>query len=167
MCYFVTVAVQPNKESALAHLREAGLSLHPSGNRQLAAAFPAGHRLFEVTLGGCSCGLYAAAIGGPTEEEVRTKYKKKGWSRARVERAIESKRRTGRMGDGTPLFKAFMQAVSATVADAKRFFLFAHSYTAGTDAESFGMLPSLVFSLDGFLQGGGVYPEDTIAEVRA
>lgn len=166
MCYFVTVAVPAKRESALGHFRDAGYALRSCANRQLAAAFPGGFKLFEVTHGGCSCGLYAAAIQRPTEEGVRAKYAKKGWSPARIERAVASKRHSGRLGDGTPLFKAFLEAVRGAATDAKRLVLFAHWYSGGTDSEVFGSLDSSAFSVAEFIESGGVYPHDTIVDIR-
>ena len=93
MCYFITVAAVGSTAEALLNVRSRGLDVSPYTNRYLSRQLPEGSRTFALTSGGCSCGLYR---GDPPNDEqdqevlkrLRTKYQKKGWSQAKIERAI-------------------------------------------------------------------------------
>ena len=97
MCYFITIGVPPEHGETLRRLVPRGLRVEPSQNTSIAKAVGDGHGLFVITSGGCSCGLYRSAPDGDAYDDIRErearlrkKYANKGWTDAKIQRAIGS-----------------------------------------------------------------------------
>jgi hypothetical protein len=74
--------------------RRDGLGVAAAQNPRLAAAFPPADKLFWITHGGCSCDLNLSKhpdSGERTLAKERARYRKKGWSEAKVDRAMAAK----------------------------------------------------------------------------
>lgn len=93
MCYFITVAATADKAEALRNVRKRGVDVSPYTNRHLTRQLPEGCQTFALTSGGCSCDLFSAGPisngqGEGAVTRLRSNYQKKGWSQAKLERAI-------------------------------------------------------------------------------
>jgi hypothetical protein len=96
MCCFLTVGV---RETGVAILdaerrRRDGLAIASARNPRLIAAFPPADKLFWITHGGCSCDLDLSNRPQLSERPVErewARYRKKGWSEARIGRALAAK----------------------------------------------------------------------------
>jgi hypothetical protein len=95
VCYFIAVGVRDEGARVLELEREKheGFGVVPAANVDIAALFPKEDRLFWITHGGCSCDLVksrvSASKGG--REKERAQYRKKGWSEAKIDRALKAK----------------------------------------------------------------------------
>jgi len=92
----VTVGVREAGEAILdaEKQREGALEVAPVRNPHIAKLFPTGDRLFWITRGGCSCDLELSRHRGADESEIekeRARYRKKGWSEAKIARALQGK----------------------------------------------------------------------------
>lgn len=99
MCYFVTVELPAELAELPAGLvlRECRHALHPRR----------GGRLVEVTDGHCSCDFVRGH--GDDEERLATRYRKQGWSAARIARALEGYRAAaGRRCDKAAVFESWL-----------------------------------------------------------
>jgi hypothetical protein len=91
MCHFLTIAV-PGKsvpEVPKAFRRKIHFAEHT--NRSVTERIPSNWICFTVTSGGCSCGFYRAPNEAPDDRsKLEMKYRKKGWSEGKIQRALES-----------------------------------------------------------------------------
>src|SRR5688572_20722965 len=111
MCWFVTLGVSPAGAAALeviGHSRS-GLHVRKSSNPHVARIFGDADIRFDVTHGGCSCDFYAAVPEPDPNhiERARARYRRKGWSEAKIARALEASApaktaTVGRNRDGGP-----------------------------------------------------------------
>lgn len=99
MCHFITATLPENAphEALDAVARRSGRQFQPLATPAVVAQIPTGSAYFVTTLAHCDCGTIlgsarrsaARALDWATEE---AKFLKKGWSRAKVARALEQRR---------------------------------------------------------------------------
>ncbi len=92
MCHYVTVGVPAEKAGYLEQAIPRGLVADPTANHSIARHLPKDYRTYLVTSGMCSCDLFRRPVG-PVEQEAHRKkfhkkYQKRGWSKAKIERAM-------------------------------------------------------------------------------
>ncbi len=93
MCWFITVGVRPRGVVALrTAVAEVGVELWPARNPHVARCFPPGDVRFLLLKGGCSCGLVHSPPAPASEAKRARAARRKGWSRAKLQRALESAR---------------------------------------------------------------------------
>lgn len=91
MCFFLTIAVPAQHADRIDDVFGRGFQSHPSDNPFVAAALPPGYAARFITRDGCSCGLYARRNDEPADDHtasLRRKYAKRGWSEAKITRAV-------------------------------------------------------------------------------
>jgi hypothetical protein len=92
MCFFITISVPAQKANLVPEVFGRGFHTSQTANPAVIAALPASHATMLVTNGHCSCDLYASprsATEPDPEAHLRKKYAKRGWSKAKVMRAVE------------------------------------------------------------------------------
>ena len=99
MCHFLTATLpKAAPHQALDTIaRKFGRQFHPLASPAVTAQLPEGVGYFLTTLGHCDCGTVMgsarqAAARAPDWIAEEAKLLKKGWSRAKVERALEQRR---------------------------------------------------------------------------
>ncbi len=170
MCYFVTVGVPEARREAVEDLAKGreGFAVHVVRNRFLIEQFAPGNVLFYVTHGGCSCDLVAEPTGiSDAEEEARQRerYRRKGWSEAKIARALESrgeKKRHARPDDPRP---RFVDAIRQWVVSIGQVRLLAHSYSGSVDDEQLERFGQTTVTLAEFLRDEGTFPADTLVDI--
>lgn len=128
--------------------------------------------LLEALVGGhCSCELYRAPgdaeKAAAEDEQFRQKARRKGWSRAKTQRALEARRpalehRAARSDDASRLYRALAETVRAIGAIR----LFAHSSSGERNVEVVPAAERTAFSLAEWEANGFAFPSETLAEVR-
>ena len=91
MCYFITIGVPERHAHRIRDAFSRGYQRHETKSASVLAAFPPHYTARLVTSGVCSCGLYArprSPRSGNREQRLRQKYAKRGWSDAKIERAL-------------------------------------------------------------------------------
>lgn len=161
MCYFVFVSVPSSKVIAVENSATTGLSVHPISSPVVDALFPQGHVVFEVTDGACSCSLYPSNTRHRDEAKRRAKYKQKGWSASKIERALNSKRQhDSKKRDIGRTFETFLDNIVATAGEIG---LFVHWFKGSTVGESLNSL----HTIKRYVGEGWDYPPDTLILIRA
>ena len=92
MCFFVTVAVPSQYVDRIGEVFGRGFQTHETANPSVMAALPAGYAARRITSGMCSCDLYGRRRTAEAPNPVahlRRKYEKRGWSEAKIKRALE------------------------------------------------------------------------------
>ncbi len=101
MCLFVTVGSTATLEDLQEAFDPPELQLEPANNPSVKSLLPPGLATFYVTRGGCSCDLMPVRVGKPRDPiKMRERLKKKGWSKNKIDRAVEQA-----VGDGSPQFR--------------------------------------------------------------
>lgn len=173
MCWYVTIGVSPEGAPLVEELasRAGRVAVRRSTNPSMATIFPRRDIRLEVTSGGCSCDLYAPAVrpsaGG--WEGQRERYREKGWSEAKIDRAIAARDRAkgasiGRTGGIGPE-RLFREIISQQVAHYRSVRMLAHTYSGPVDKETVASETRVQITLLAFLQTG--FPPDTLVEVVA
>jgi len=171
MCWFVTIGVTSAGAAALEELGRARgeLGVSKSSNPHLARIFGVDDVRFEVTHGGCSCDLYTAPRERDTSEHerARARYRRKGWSEAKIARALEASETAKSAGVGRTREigpdHAFRGAISRQVREFGSVRIFAHMYNASQGEEQVACLGRRRITLDAFLESG--FPPDELVEV--
>src|SRR5262245_42181488 len=139
MCYLVTVAVLGYEGDVAGVFRRHGLLATAAMNPSVRAAMPGGALALDITRGGCSCSIYMLPRRNRVldEDTERRRYAKKGWSRAKIDRAITAKKHVReRRSDETGAFaSAFTSAMEEIASSGARIALVVHSYTGRFDEE--------------------------------
>jgi hypothetical protein len=90
MCHLIHIGLPEAYADAVPAGREPHVERQT--NPSVSAAFGAGFAQFSVSLGGCSCGLYASPEAEARESNRpyarRQKYERMGWSKAKIDRAV-------------------------------------------------------------------------------
>ena len=93
MCYFLAVAVPARDAEHLDRIfGSTPFQVRPTDNRDLLAALPPAFAARLITTGGCSCDLYSPpdrSRDANPAEQLRRKYAKRGWSKSKIDRAVE------------------------------------------------------------------------------
>jgi hypothetical protein len=95
MCYFITLAVPQKCAQFVSEATRRGLSVWPWTDRGLLRTLPDEYATFFITSGQCSCDLYAPQRSEQVvtrDEHLRRAYAKRGWSEAKIERAVVQSR---------------------------------------------------------------------------
>lgn len=173
MCWFITAGLPEPGARALEALGRArgGLGVRRSVNPSVAALFPQADVRLEVTHGWCSCALYpeAAEPGEAAAERDRARYRQKGWSEAKIQRAVEARRQARTAAHQQGLEREAVRQVRNAIAEQVRALgsvrVFAHEYQRSQDTESVGAAGRARVSLEEYLRGGGTFPPDTLVEI--
>jgi len=161
MCYFVFLGVPQKYSTALGHFGAGQLSIGAVKNVSLKTVFPENFSYAAVTHGGCGCDLYAEKPVGDVEEKARARFVKKGWSKTKVERALESKKRAGFTRE-RPIYRAFRQLVVALAIETGSVCLYSHFFTGDVAGEVLENGGTLRYSLAEYEDKEGTFPQDSL-----
>jgi len=169
MCTFIAIAVADYRGDARQPFKERHLAAE-NLTGAFAAKLPAGVHL-SITDGHCACSVYPsrrANIARDLDDE-RRRYQRKGWSKAKIERAIESRRVAhARPGSSSQpdLAKCFIEAITHLVTSGARVTLLAHFFRGEFD-EVFEVAGVGRIPIDAFLEKSGEFPNDTLVTIVA
>src|SRR5215510_7292371 len=137
MCRLVTLGIDKSLGSAFREVGDAreGFAVDPSRNPSVARLFPPSDLLLEITVGGCSCGLLAAPLRSDHGEADRRRYEKKGWSAAKIERALEASRAARGQDHSSENARRFRDAIAGLLRRTPSIRLFVHMYSGAFDTE--------------------------------
>lgn len=140
MCHFITLIVPTGDEAALRTvMRRHGRTAEAIDNPSVRRVLRADERQYLTSIGECDCGtVLAPSFEGPTEEEEAARMAAKGWSRAKIDRALADRRKaSARMPVGVDSFQLW----AAVIADLQcslrlpRAGLLLHLYSGGLEDE--------------------------------
>jgi hypothetical protein len=167
MCDFITVAVPNAKAKYLEEAIPRNMHASRSDNPSIHQCLGDRYRTYIITTNGCSCALFAQPVSRDEAkhdiEKLRRKYENKGWSKAKIDRAIGSPaRRLGFAG-----LRPDLREMLAGVAErAGELAVVVHSYEGDPETERFELHAGPTMSPDGILNGEIPVSEDQIIWVR-
>jgi hypothetical protein len=157
MCYFITVGIPDEDVPLLDDHLPRGLDLAPSANPSVLEQMGPGFRTYLLTSGGCSCDLFRkprTATEHDEQELLRHKYEKKGWSAAKIDRAL-AQRRQSRGPEPSPGLAIVVQRFLAQLATrAGQVAVLVHWYRGDVEKTQFAcktgrVLPAETVSAEG------------------
>jgi len=142
MCVFITLAVPARHAALVKQMAGRDFSIRPQLNETI-AKHVGDRATFVMTVGGCSCDLYASesnarAVAVAKERDAaQRKYAKLGWSAAKIERALAARHTsadrarefTGLRQDARDLIAGIAEAVGEVG-------LLVHDYAGKIDEET-------------------------------
>jgi hypothetical protein len=97
MCWLITIGVPAQ---GVVHVRDyhstrGGIAVTEHSNPPVGILFPPGDHLFDLTRGGCSCGIGLPEPRAPSRNRDRLlrRYRREGWSEAKIARALDASTR--------------------------------------------------------------------------
>jgi len=167
MCHLVTLGIDKSLGSALPEFGDGreGLALDPSRNPSVARLFPPSDLLLEITVGGCSCGLLGGPLRSDHGEADRRRYEKKGWSAAKIERALEASRAARGRDHSRENARRFREAIAGLLRRTPSIRLFLHTYGGAFDTEPVSSSKKVKLTLQEYNGRHGVIPEDVLVEI--
>jgi len=160
MCVLVTVGISGLRGDATAPFRAAGFIAAPAAN-PTSAAIPRDAVRLDITAGGCSCSFYCGDTPEkPDPELARRRYERKGWTQAKIDRAMAS-RAAHATQPRSDLRGNFTAAIGILVKQGARVTLLAHMFSGSFD-EPFEIAGTTALPLQHYLENGNYFPEDTL-----
>jgi hypothetical protein len=135
------------------------IPLRPDVPPPVLAVFPKGYFVAFAALGGCSCGLYYAGPRVENDERARAKYAKKGWSQAKIDRALASR---GGVSGPPRGYDRFCDSLAEIVRAGGRLALLTYSGSGLFDDPPFEPRGKLELTIDQFLERQGACPLQTL-----
>jgi hypothetical protein len=170
MCYFITVGLDKNYTSFLHRYMQDEYGFLRSNNPSITDRLNTNSVAFHIVSTGkqpCSCGLFylKREDSEPSEaNRLRLKYRKKGWSAEKIERAISDKFSTHKRNfEG--LKPDLRERLCGVVTEAGRVLLVVHWYSGDVDAEKLPIRSQKIVTCDELLGEDGAVTEDTEIEI--
>lgn len=169
MCYFITIAVPiiAAERVCTAHAAR-GMHIAPTVNASARAAAGPGRVPLLVTTGGCSCDWYKR----PAESDVdsksakaRARYERMGWSKAKIERALEGMARSPRHDFG--LHPVVIELLQAVARDCGAAAVWVHDFSGAVEVESYAITTRESWAPSDLSTRAATLAADTIVEIVA
>ena len=173
MCFFITIAVPNNAVERLrAEHTVRGMQIAPTANASARAAAGPGRVPLLVTTGGCSCDWYKRPAESESEAEADSKlakakarYERMGWSKAKIERALEGMARSPQHDFGLhPVVIDLLQAVTQDCGSAA---VWVHEFSGDVEVESYAIARHERWARTEVAARSAMLATDTVAEIGA
>lgn len=147
MCHFITLVVPTDDVDALRSVMvRFGRDARPIDNPSVAKALTGGERQFLTNRRGCDCGTVLAVDhahgGGDGQEREAARLARKSWSKAKIERALEARKRAdARPTKGPDTLELWADILSRLQSEMKLAHagLLVHAYSGGLEDEAFSV----------------------------
>lgn len=168
MCHLLTIGVSDYSGDPKEIFRAQGLDTAPPANPYVRAALPDGAVLFDVTKSGCSCSVYRGSdLGSVFDESAeRARYARKGWSNAKITRAVETKRIAHERRPPDLLRQQFCRGVELIRHAGASIALISHNYSGLFAEEAVSIGSRSQMSLQEFTAKRGAFPEDILVTIE-
>jgi len=154
MCFFITIAI-PGVETDADAIEVVcrrhsgrGMLIEPTSNPSAVSAATraedGGGAPMLVTGGGCSCAWYSRPRSAGAEsayEQARVRYRKRGWSEAKIERALAAKKASRERSDdpSAGLHEVVLELLRAVVDEHGAVSVWVHDFTGKVDREPYSI----------------------------
>lgn len=167
MCYFLTLGVAAKCADVMKNAAPRRYALDLVQNQSVLAQLPSEFQTYVLTSGMCSCGLYNRATKRAADpgEFQRRKYRKKGWSQARIERAITQAAKHAEAAERKSFVGLHPEAAAIVTDIAKRagrVAVIVHFYNGDLETESFTLRPSRSITGAELLNSSFPFDEDEL-----
>jgi len=166
MCYFLTVSIPDQTVPQIPEQQKRSIHFYPQVNKSISKHLPENWTSFVVTSGGCSCDLYQAAKAlNKDNKNLIKRYRKKGWSETKIERALRSKKESIAHKESIAPSEGLRDDILGLVINLTNTFgkirLSLHFYSGNIETETFSLIDCGQVSLNDFRQGNSFFKEET------
>ena len=165
MCHFLTIAV-PSREVPQVPdslRRDVHFSEHTNPSAKMHT--PGDWTSFIATSGGCSCDFYRATNDPPdSESKLISKYQKKGWSEAKIQRAISSRSTAATQSSG--LRDDIVDLVANLTNRFGQIRISLHWYSGDIETEKFTLRDAGSVSLARFQSNRTIFEDETSLQIK-
>lgn len=171
MCLFITIAVPSNSvERVRTEHASRGMHIAPTANASARAAAGPGCTPLLVTTGGCSCDWYKRPADSEAEADskiakARARYERMGWSKAKIERALEGMSRPPRHDFG--LHPVVIELLQAVARDCGSTAVWVHDFAGDAETESYTIAKRESWAWPDVAAKAALLASDTLAEISA
>lgn len=166
MCYFITVGTNEQGAEVLKRRLSDTFGASPTSNVSILNLLPPHDRTFN--LGGmCSCHLFSKSHAAPLDtHKLRSKYKKRGWSEGKIERAI-----SGKLSAQKESFKGLRhdlrEELCHIVSELGRLSVVVHFYSGDVESEVVPIAGKVVVDCGRLMKDEDAVAEDMLVEIVA
>lgn len=165
MCHFLTIAVPGKTVPEVPREFRRTIHFAEQANRSVTEHTPPDWTSFTATSGGCSCDFYRSSTSAPEDRsKLEKKYRKKGWSDAKILRALESHKPTPTQSPG------LRDDVLDLVADLANAFgeirISLHWYSGDVETENFALNDAGCISLEDFGRDTTALGDETTIQIK-
>lgn len=165
MCHFLTIAVPGKKVPEVPSEFRRKIHFTEHTNRSVTEYIPVDWISFTATSGGCSCEFYRASDNTPEDRsKLEKKYRKKGWSDAKIQRALESHETPAARSSG--LRDDVLDLVTDLVNAFGEIQLSLHWYSGDVGTENFSLNDVGRISLEDFRQDTTALGDETTIKIQ-
>ena len=166
MCHLLTIGIAGGTGNVTDVFHTHGFHTEPAVNPHVRAAMPQDSLLLDVTDGGCSCSICVRSVAVFDVAAERARYARKGWSAAKVARAIEAKHAAHGRPKVNSKAQQFCLTVEALARAGASIALISHFYDGLFAEEVVSVGARAQISLPDFLKNQGVFPADTLVTIE-
>jgi len=168
MCHLITIGITGGPDNPTDFFREQGLHAEAAVNPHVRAGMPNGAVVLDVTDEGCSCSIFGGVADGVVFDTAaeRARYARKGWSPAKIARAIESKQAAHGRRKVHSKAEQFCLSVEALARAGSQIALISHNYSGLFASEVVSIGAQVRLPLQTFLHTRGAFPENTLVIVE-
>lgn len=165
MCHFLTISVPAQTVPEVPKTLRREVHFVKQLNRSVTVHTPPDWISFVATSGGCSCDFYRAGDDSPDDESKRiSKYRKQGWSEAKIQRVIESR------ATATMRSAGLRDDIADMIADFTHAFgqirLSLHWYSGDIETESFSLSDSGQVLLADFMRDTTILKDESTLTIQ-
>lgn len=166
MCYFLTIGLPGSITPKIKEAFPSGMAVWQCENKSIMAHLPPECHGYVVTTGMCSCDIYHWVSKDPEEEiqKLREKYRKKGWSKNKIDRAVEEAT-AARTTKSSGLRADTREAISRVAASCGVVHVFVHFYSGDQTTEEVPVNLGSAVGAEEFRSGQYVLAPDTLVKV--
>ena len=151
MCHFLTISVPGSAVPEVPEEFRRKIHFTEHRNQSVTEHAPSDWCSFTATSGGCSCDFYRGSDDSLDERSrLEKKYRKKGWSEAKIERSLKSQRAAPIRSEG--LRKDMLGLVTALTNALGEIRLSLHWYSGDVETERFVLSDVGCASLKAFIR---------------
>jgi len=166
MCYFLTIGIPGSLATVIKEAFPSDMAVWQCENKNIMVHLPSECHGYVVTTGMCSCDIYQWANKDPEEDikKLKEKYRKKGWSKNKINRAVEEAT-AARSTKSSGLRADAREAISRVAVSFGVVHVFVHFYSGDQTTEEVTINLGLTVQAEDFRSGEYVLAPDTLVKV--
>ena len=166
MCHFLTIAVPREAVPEVPEDFRHTIRFDEHTNQSVTRYMPDDWACFTATSGGCSCDFYRVPFDDSDDSARRVKkYKKKGWSDAKIQRALDGRKESQHETAG--LREDIFELVIGLARESGEVRLALHWYSGDVETERFSLRDAGRVSLADFKQSSTPLENESTLGIHA
>lgn len=166
MCHFLTIAVPRKSVPEVPEKFRRTIRFDEHTNQSVIRHAPSEWTCFTATSGGCSCDFYRVPFDDSDDSANRVKkYQRKGWSDAKIQRALDCRKEIPRVAPG--LREDILELVTDLTSELGEIRLALHWYSGDVETEKFPLLDAGEVSLADFRENSTLLEVESTLGIQA